>query len=100
MPSPSPSYLRAARHAVVPVGGLKPGRLGLRARSGVIGLHLAGSVAQLAVPGERGDAVAERVGSVENQVLALALRFLQKRADDPAADAVTLTAGWISMRDK
>src|SRR6185312_12774891 len=70
---------------------LKPGRLGLRARSGVIGLHLAGSVVQLAVPGERGDAVAEPVGSVENQVLAL--RFLQKRADDPAADAVTLTAG-------
>jgi hypothetical protein len=65
VPSHSPSYLHAARHAVVPVGGLKPGRLGLRVRSGVIGLHLAGSVVQLVVPGERGDAVAERVGSAD-----------------------------------
>jgi hypothetical protein len=40
-----------------------------------------------------GDAVAERAGSVENQVLALALCFLQKRADDPATDAVALMAG-------
>jgi hypothetical protein len=51
-------------------------------------MHLAGSVVQLVVPGERGDAVAERVRSVENQVLALALCFLQKRADDPATDVV------------